>query len=48
VRQRYPELSGLLTDHAAENTPMRAISTRLGFEQTRLARIYQKTLGNQP
>ncbi|MFF0183760.1 GNAT family N-acetyltransferase [Streptomyces sp. NPDC005244] len=44
ARERYPELSGLLTDTADSNAPMLAINDALGYLPTHRAVEYQRDL----
>ncbi|MFF6996352.1 GNAT family N-acetyltransferase [Streptomyces sp. NPDC008313] len=44
VRQRHPELSGLLTDTADSNAPMRRVNDTLGYVPTHSAVEYQLAL----
>ncbi|MEU8794934.1 GNAT family N-acetyltransferase [Streptomyces sp. NPDC048643] len=44
ARERYPELSGLLTDTADSNAPMLAINDALGYRPTHRAVEYQRDL----
>ncbi|MEU0787980.1 GNAT family N-acetyltransferase [Streptomyces sp. NPDC006173] len=44
ARERYPELTGLLTDTADSNAPMLAINDALGYRPTHRAVEYQRVL----
>jgi hypothetical protein len=41
VRERFPELAGLVADTADSNTVMRAINDRLGYVLTHRSLMYQ-------
>lgn len=45
VRERYPEVTGLLTDTAEDNAPMRRVNDALGYVTVRTTARYQRMLG---
>ncbi|WP_215541453.1 GNAT family N-acetyltransferase [Amycolatopsis sp. CA-230715] len=45
VRERHPEVTGLLTDTAEDNTPMRRVNEALGYVTVRTTARYQRKLG---